>query len=116
MHSETSSQSDAEKAKRSPGIKLEVLSGPMDGTEFEIKKDVVNIGRDQDKEVSLPLDVIISRSHARISYENGKYWLEDLGSTNGTFIGEMNVKGKAKLPVGKIFRAGISEMRLVDKT
>ena len=112
MNTGTSLESDLEKAKRSSKINLELLSGPMDGLEFEIKKDSVTIGRDQNKDIPLPLDSMISRAHARITYENGEYWLEDLGSTNGTFIGEKRVNSKGRLPVRAIFRAGASEMRL----
>ena len=93
-------------------IKIELLSGPMDGLEFKIKKDIVTIGREKDNEIPIPLDIIISRSHARITNEDGEYWLEDLGSKNGTFIKDKMVKGKVKLPPETIFKLGVSEMRL----
>lgn len=94
------------------GAKLELLSGPMDGMEFIMKKAVVIMGRDNNNDICLPLDILVSRSHARIAYENGEYWLEDMGSRNGTFIGERRVEGKVQLPIGTIFIVGRTEMRL----
>lgn len=35
---------------------------------------------------SLPEAAYVSRLHARITYEDGRWWIEDLGSSNGTFI------------------------------
>lgn len=94
--------------------KLELLSGPMDGLEFEIKKEELIIGREVDNDIALPLDSLISRSHARITCENGEYWLEDLGSSNGTYIGENRIEEKVRLPLGTIFRVGVCEMRLTN--
>jgi pSer/pThr/pTyr-binding forkhead associated (FHA) protein len=93
-------------------LQIEILSGPMDGMEFKIEKDVFTIGREKDKDVSIPLDILISRFHARITHENGRYWIEDMGSTNGTFIGTNTVKGKERLNINVIFKLGMTEMRL----
>jgi pSer/pThr/pTyr-binding forkhead associated (FHA) protein len=78
----------------------------------DIKKPSVTIGRDRDADISI-LDPLISRSHARISYENGEYWIEDIGSRNGTYIWTRKITERTRLTVGEIFRAGASEMRLV---
>jgi pSer/pThr/pTyr-binding forkhead associated (FHA) protein len=93
-------------------IKVELLSGPMDGLEFEIAKKMATIGREDTNGIPLQLDGLVSRQHARISFENGEYWLEDMGSRNGTFIGEKEVKGQVRLPLGTIFRVGGCEMRI----
>jgi pSer/pThr/pTyr-binding forkhead associated (FHA) protein len=112
MGTETSLESKAENLNGFPKIKLEILSGPMDGLEFEIAKKIVTVGRDESNDVPLPSDGMVSRQHASISFEHGEYWLEDVGSRNGTFVEEKQVKGKVRLPLGTIFRVGGCEMRI----
>lgn len=112
MNAGTSLQSQSERLEEFSNIKLEVLIGPMDGLVFEIAKKTATVGREETTDIPLPLDGMVSRQHARISFENGEYWLEDLGSRNGTFIEEKRVKGRVRLPLGTIFRVGGCEMRL----
>jgi len=100
-------------ANISQSTKLEVLSGPMDGLIFTIHEGSVTIGREKDQDISLPLDLSISRSHARITFEEEKFWLEDLGSKNGTFLHGILVSDKVVVPLGAIFKIGLSEMRLI---
>lgn len=48
----------------------------------------------------------ISSEHARVGFENGQLWIEDLGSTNGTFIGSERVAGRQVFSVGEIVKIG----------
>ena len=48
----------------------------------------------------------ISGSHARLGYENSKFWIEDLGSTNGTYIGQQQISGKTFLESGSSIKLG----------
>jgi len=57
-----------------------------------------DIGRAIDNDIVLP-DTYVSRKHAKISFENGVYVIEDLNSTNGTFLNGDDIKGKGKLPL-----------------
>ncbi|HVU12620.1 MAG TPA: protein kinase [Phototrophicaceae bacterium] len=55
---------------------------------FLLKKDIVNIGRDSSRDVQLPSRKV-SRRHARVERGfDGKYRIVDLGSTNGTYLGD----------------------------
>ncbi len=64
------------------------------GTEFPLAADESNIGRwDADNGIFPDVDLDshdpeakVSRKHARIIFKDGQYFLEDLGSTNGTFV------------------------------
>lgn len=86
-------------------IRLEVLSGPTDG-EIHNLKGSISIGRDKSNELALPWDKFISRRHARILVAEPECFLEDLGSTNGTFINGERLKGRIVLSNGQIFRVG----------
>jgi adenylate cyclase len=57
-------------------------------------------------DIDLSPDLRVSRPHARISTEGGHYWIEDLGSANGTEVAGQPIKGKGKLRLepGQIIR------------
>ncbi|MBN8548296.1 MAG: FHA domain-containing protein [Deltaproteobacteria bacterium] len=59
----------------------------------------IYIGRS--KVCALRLDSAdISARHARMGYEGGEFWIEDLGSTNGTFINQQQISGRVAVPAG----------------
>jgi len=60
-------------------------SGPTPGATFSLEGDQLTIGRDSSSGVAIN-DAEISRKHARLTFQGGKYVIEDLGSTNGTFV------------------------------
>jgi len=65
--------------------RLVVHTGPNPGTVFELARDVAMVGRDVTNEIVLG-DPEISRQHARFTRTPAGYVIEDLGSTNGTFV------------------------------
>jgi predicted component of type VI protein secretion system len=65
--------------------RLTVRTGPNPGTVFELTKEVTMLGRDVTNDIPLG-DAEISRQHARLTRTPGGMVLEDLGSTNGTFV------------------------------
>ena len=64
--------------------RLIVTSGPHQGTQASLDVSPFTLGREEDNTLSLP-DPTVSGHHARIVEHIGLYWLEDLGSTNGTY-------------------------------
>lgn len=62
------------------------------------------IGREAD--VSLPGDTAASRQHARITKADGDYWVEDLGSTNGTWVNRHRIRRTVELHRGDIVEIG----------
>ena len=66
-------------------FQLIMRTGPTPGATFTLEGDQLNIGRDSTNEVTIN-DAEVSRHHARLTFQGGKYVLEDLGSTNGTFV------------------------------
>jgi pSer/pThr/pTyr-binding forkhead associated (FHA) protein len=69
----------------SSSFRLIERSGPNPGEIFELTKDIITMGRDVTNDVVLA-DPEVSRQHARINRTPGGYVLEDLGSTNGSFV------------------------------
>jgi hypothetical protein len=65
--------------------RLVVQTGPTPGTLFELTRDVTTVGRDVTNEIVLG-DPEVSRQHARLTRTPAGFVLEDLGSTNGTYV------------------------------
>lgn len=74
----------------------------------EIGNEVVLIGRATECQIQTQ-DGLVSRRHARVIYD-GSYWIEDLGSANGVYVGNERVQ-KYKLKPGDTFRCGHVEVR-----
>ena len=68
-----------------PLFQFVMRSGPTPGATFSLEGDQLVIGRDSSSGVAIN-DAEISRKHARLNFQGGKYVIEDLGSTNGTFV------------------------------
>jgi parallel beta-helix repeat protein len=83
---------------------LLVESGPDRGREFQVQ-GTMRIGRTAENEIALD-DSQISRHHAAISREADGFSLEDLGSTNGTFLNEQRIVERHHLKDGDRIRVG----------
>ena len=80
-------------------------SGPTPGVTFALEGDQLIIGRDAAHAVSIN-DAEVSRKHARLTFQGGKYVLEDLGSTNGTFVNGQRLVSPAVLKPGDVVSLG----------
>lgn len=69
----------------SQSFQLIMKSGPTPGRSYLLEKDEIYLGRDVTNDVVIN-DVEVSRRHARLTSQAGSYLIEDLGSTNGTFV------------------------------
>jgi pSer/pThr/pTyr-binding forkhead associated (FHA) protein len=86
-------------------FQLIMRTGPTPGAAFILEGDQLNIGRDSTNEISIN-DAEISRRHARLTFQGGKYVLEDLGSTNGTFVNGQRLAGPRVLKAGEVVSFG----------
>ncbi len=67
--------------------------------EFRLRDDgPTTIGRDPSCAVELP-DSFVSVTHALLIWKNGRWWVEDLGSTNGTLVNNRPIKPSTPVPV-----------------
>ena len=79
------------------GPHLIATSGPHAGATFALKALVV-IGRDPGNDVALPSDTKASRIHARLLRDSGNFVIEDVSSTNGTFVNGQKVTRQTLAP------------------
>lgn len=90
--------------------RLRVTGGQAAGTVIEIATELV-VGRSSEGEGALGGDPELSRRHARIYAEpGGGLAVEDLGSTNGTFVNGERVTGSRPLPPGATLRMGQTDL------
>ncbi len=91
---------------------LKFISGKYQGGEFPLKGDKqLIIGRSSELDIVLVEDMV-SRKHAKITLAGGKITIEDLGSTNGTFVNGEKVK-TSRLKEGDRILVGTSILKLV---
>ncbi len=88
-------------------------SGPTPGVTFPLEGDQLIIGRDSTNGVAIN-DAEISRKHSRLSFQGGKYVLEDLGSTNGTFVNGQRLGGPVVLKPGDVISLGEQIVLMYD--
>lgn len=96
-------------------ICVEVVGGPMDGLRSRVKKPSFTIGRTAGNDLALTVDPMISSSHARIVREGNHYWLEDLGSRNGTYLGDRKLSKRVLIGPGTTFTAGRTELEFMPR-
>jgi hypothetical protein len=111
-------QDPAPKAPTSPAPRtgrsyvLRFISGKYQGGEFPIVPDKqILVGRSSDLDMVLVEDMV-SRKHARIAMQQDQIWIEDLGSTNGTFVNGEKIK-RARLKEGDRVLIGTSILKLI---
>lgn len=84
---------------------LVMKTGPTPGKAFVIDKNELFLGRDVANEVFIN-DAEVSRRHARLTVQASGYILEDLGSTNGTFVNGQRLTGPRVLRLSDVIMLG----------
>ena len=113
-------QDPAHKASQVPSMRpgggrsyvLRFISGKYQGGEFPIVNDKpIIVGRSSDLDMVLVEDMV-SRKHARITMQQDQIWIEDLGSTNGSFVNGEKIK-RARLKEGDRVLIGTSILKVI---
>jgi pSer/pThr/pTyr-binding forkhead associated (FHA) protein len=100
----------------SPHISVTLMSGPRDGDTFYFQPNtsslVITFGRREGCDICLSYDSQVSRLHAQVVFDDELFWLEDLGSRNGTFVFGEQLHGRIEIRPGVLFKVGRTWLRI----
>jgi pSer/pThr/pTyr-binding forkhead associated (FHA) protein len=99
------------RASRGAPRYLLVTGGPLSGMTINLTDQQITMGRANDATLVLNDDYASSR-HARIFPQDGQWIVEDLGSTNGTYLDRQKVTRPTPVPVGAPIRIGKTVLEL----
>jgi pSer/pThr/pTyr-binding forkhead associated (FHA) protein len=100
-------QSDKLATQKKPGITLSIKIEQGKESQRQFSQPQIIIGRDTKCDVSV-MDEALSAHHARLTHHHGQWWLEDLNSTNGTFLNHEKLTTPAVVITGDHFKCGNS--------
>ena len=107
----TDTPAPAPRSRRRGATRMVITEGPLAGSTVPLTPTSIVIGRAPSSTLVLD-DSYASARHARIFPKDGTWWLEDLGSTNGTLLDGNRVHGTVELPVGVPVRIGQTTLEL----
>jgi pSer/pThr/pTyr-binding forkhead associated (FHA) protein len=82
-----------------------------EGESYAIESTALSIGRGADNDLSIIGDDYVSARHARFEPRRDGVYLEDAGSTNGTFVNGIRLTRDRRLAPGDLVKIGETEMR-----
>ncbi|MGB5986414.1 MAG: FHA domain-containing protein, partial [Desulfobacterales bacterium] len=86
-------------------FQLTMRSGPVPGKTFLLEKEESMVGRDLANDITIT-DPEVSRRHARFLMRDDNVFIEDLGSTNGTFLNGERISSPQQLRKGDVITFG----------
>lgn len=107
----TSAPMEPETQKSPRAVRLVVIEGPLVGTSIPLASSAILIGRSPSCTLVLDDDYSSSR-HARIFPQGDQWLVEDLGSTNGTYVAGERIQQPTFVPTGIPVRVGQSTIEL----
>lgn len=103
---ETNGRTDAEGRDVRPQLRLRVAASSNGRpATYEVGREVT-VGRGEGCTIRVAADSYASSLHARVFPRGAEVWVEDLGSTNGTYLNERHLDGPARLEKGDRVRVG----------
>ena len=84
------------------------------GDEFQLNSAPLTVGRGGQNDLVLDGDEFASARHARIVSRGDGVWVQDLESTNGTFVNGSRVAGAQRLNAGDVLRVGETDLRVEE--
>jgi len=82
-----------------------------EGSRFELDAKTLTVGRGAPNDIRLDDDEFASTHHARIEPRRDGVWVEDIGSTNGTYVNGTRIQRAQRLSSGDIVRVGETDLR-----
>src|SRR5512133_460168 len=96
----------------SSGALVTVRSSAIEqGTRFELNAKAITVGRAASNDIRLVDDEFASGTHARIEPRRDGVWVEDIGSTNGTYVNGTRLARAQRLTSGDVIRVGETDLR-----
>lgn len=97
---------------RMPACVVQIYGGDL-GRRIVFDENVLTIGRDDDSAIVIDLTTV-SRHHARLEQKGGKCYVEDLGSTNGSFVNGERIHSVRLLRCGDLLKFGGAVFKFID--
>ncbi len=94
---------------------LKMRSGPNPGTTFPLEQEEILLGRDLANDITIG-DPEVSRRHGRIFMQDDNTFVEDLGSTNGTFLNGERISSPKQLRIGDVITLGENIVLVFEET
>jgi hypothetical protein len=97
-------------------VQLVVQRSPSldEGDAFPLNSAPVTVGRGGQNDLVLAGDEFASARHARIELRGDGAWVQDLDSTNGTYVNGTRVAGAQRLDAGDVLRVGETDLRVEE--
>ena len=94
------------------GVLVTVRSNALEhGSRFELNAKAITLGRATTNDIRLGDDEFASSRHARIEPRRDGVWVEDIGSTNGTYVNGAQIDRPRKLAPNDVLRVGETDLR-----
>jgi hypothetical protein len=95
------------------GGRLVVLESPVldEGEEYSVDSAPLTVGRGGQNDVAIDGDEFASARHVRFEPRRDGVWVQDLGSTNGTYVNGVRIDGARRLDPGDVVRVGETDLR-----
>jgi len=101
-------------ARRSMQLVVQRSPSLEEGDEFPLNSAPVTVGRGGQNDLVLVGDEFASARHARIEARGDGVWVQDLDSTNGTYVNGSRVAGAQRLGAGDVLRVGETDLRVEE--
>jgi hypothetical protein len=95
-----------------PAARIVATQGPHAGQAFELTGELMTIGREASHAIALVNDMGVSRTHAQIVRQGDQTLIEDLGSTNGTYVNGVRISAPTPIKPGDTLQLGASLFRV----
>jgi hypothetical protein len=101
--------------RRSTRLVVQRSPSLEEGDEFQLNSAPVTVGRGGQNDLVLSGDDFASARHARIEVRGDGVWVQDLESTNGTYVNGERVMGAQRLDPGDVLRVGETDLRVEEQ-
>lgn len=107
----TPRKNKSRKPVRGVPTKLQIVSGPNAGQSVPLGDEPILLGRGTDAAIRLDDDYVSTR-HARFATNGEQWFVEDIGSTNGTYLGSQRITSPVPVGIGIQVRLGKTVVEL----